>query len=93
LPALEVTVTNQNAGVDELVNVTTNSATGGSGAGTYKWTWAGDGDPLPPGLELNDSTGAVSGRPTAAGNYDVIYTVTDEIGSRTSVTRKWIITP
>ena len=47
---------------------------------------------LPTGLTLDPATGAVSGMPTAAQTYPVVYTVTDQIGSKTSVSVVWIVT-
>jgi prepilin-type N-terminal cleavage/methylation domain-containing protein len=86
LPALVVTATAaQVSTVGGLVNVTTNSATGG--LGPYTWT-AKD---LPDGLTIEPATGAVRGRPTTVKLYTVVLTVTDTIGSSTSVTVLWTV--
>jgi large repetitive protein len=55
------------------------------GDGTYVWTWAGaPGSSLPPGLDIKyyywlspRDEHQVVGKPTAAGTYNVIVTVTD----------------
>jgi YVTN family beta-propeller protein len=36
---------------------------------------------LPPGLSLNELTGAISGAPTTAGSYDVVVTASDGVNS------------
>jgi titin len=45
--------------------------------GTSPFTWSVTGGPLPAGLTLNTSTGAVTGTPTASGTSDFILKVTD----------------
>ncbi len=89
VPALVVVAPPQAGVVGTPVNVTANTASGGFG--TYTWAWAGN-TTLPTGLTLDAATGAVRGTPTRAGTYSVIVTVTDQIGSRTSVTTTWTIT-
>jgi uncharacterized repeat protein (TIGR03803 family) len=51
--------------------------TAGGGSGTYV-SWSGSG--LPPGLSLNTTTGAITGKPTTAGLYNPSFTVTDSAG-------------
>ena len=48
------------------------AATGGAGALTYSWPAA-----LPAGLSLNTGTGAISGKPTAAGAFPFIIMASD----------------
>jgi Putative Ig domain len=43
----------------------------------YKWSLASGSGPLPPGLELNKSTGTISGRPKTAGTYSFTLRVVD----------------
>jgi hypothetical protein len=86
LPALVVSAAaTQVSAVGSLVDVTTNSASGG--LGPYTWT-AKD---LPDGLTIDPATGAVRGRPTTVKVYPVVLTVTDTIGSSTSVTVLWTV--
>ncbi len=49
------------------------------GMPSYGWSWspALSSSSLPPGLSLNQATGAITGSPTAAGTYTFIVTVTD----------------
>lgn len=47
--------------------------------GTLPYTWSADG--LPDGLELDESTGIISGEPTETGSFDVTVTVTDGDGT------------
>lgn len=53
------------------------AATGGLAPYTYNLIEAS----LPPGLSLNSSTGAVTGTPTAAGNYYVIVNLVDSLNN------------
>lgn len=48
--------------------------------GTPSYTWLIVSGSLPPGLALNASTGAITGMPTAAGNYPFIVQVNDSGG-------------
>jgi hypothetical protein len=61
------------------------AATGGFG--TY--TWSVPTGAVPPGLELVD--GAITGTPTAAGNYAFIASVTDAEGRRTNFTGRIVV--
>jgi hypothetical protein len=51
-------------------------------------TWTATG--LPPGLTIN-STGAITGTPTTAGNYVVTVTATDSGGTKGSVQFAWLV--
>lgn len=53
-------------------------------AGTSPFAWAITTGGLPPGLSLSSTTGStvsISGAPTAVGNYNFAYTVTDATGA------------
>ena len=53
--------------------------------GTAPKTWSST--QLPGGLNLDPQTGIVNGIPTAAGNYSVIFTVTDQTGRTATLTQ------
>ena len=59
--------------INKTYTTTTLAATGG----TVPRSWTLVGGTLPPGLNLASATGIISGTPTAAGNYDLIFQVTD----------------
>ncbi|HEX3088767.1 MAG TPA: putative Ig domain-containing protein, partial [Ilumatobacteraceae bacterium] len=69
-----------NGQVGTAYGPTTISATGGTPP--YTWTWTG----APPGLVLNATTGAVSGRPTNVGTYNVTMTASDTAGASAQAT-------
>ena len=46
---------------------------------------------LPAGLSLNGSTGVISGKPTAAGTYPVVITVTDSAAGTASLPVSWVV--
>jgi hypothetical protein len=48
---------------------------------------------IPPGLTFNDSTGILSGTPTAAGSYTFNVTATDTLGTQASQSYTLIINP
>jgi hypothetical protein len=49
------------------------------GIGDYKWSISGG--KLPEGLDLNASTGEITGTPNDAGNYTLTMMVTDSVGA------------
>lgn len=53
----------------------------GSNFQPQNYIWAVVGGSLPPGLELDDCTGVITGTPTAIGVYTFTVRVTDAIGS------------
>ncbi len=72
--SLSITTTSLPAGEkDKTYTTTTLSAIGG----TVPRSWTLVGGSLPPGITLTSATGIISGTPTAAGNYDLIFQVTD----------------
>jgi hypothetical protein len=75
---------------DGTVGTAYNAALTASG-GSEPYTWESTG--LPPGLELNASTGAISGTPTAAGESTVTVTVHDSDGLSDSQTFSLTVDP
>lgn len=56
-----------------------------AGGGSPPYTFAAAN--LPPGLDLNATTGAISGAPTEPGRYAIDFSVTDAAGQADHVTR------
>jgi hypothetical protein len=63
--------------------------------GKQPYTWSlSPGSLLPPGLTLNASTGAISGKPTAAGTFNFTVQVIDsQPASATSGTLTIVVSP
>jgi large repetitive protein len=66
------------------------SATGGKAP--YKWSPA-SGTTLPAGVALNATTGVLSGKPSAAGTYDLKLDVTDALGQTDTLDVKLVVAP
>src|SRR6185312_15317892 len=71
-----LTITTARALPDAALN-TPYSQTLSAGGGTPPYVWSVTG--LPNGLAINPTTGAVSGTPSAAGNFPLAITVTDNV--------------
>ena len=54
-------------------------------------TWSVTGGTLPAGLQLNQSTGSITGRPTAVGSYTFAITATDNVNSALSDTKEFTV--
>lgn len=77
---VELTVTGS-AGIEEgTVEASYDESVTASG-GTGPYTYAVTTGPLPDGLSLNASTGAITGTPTQAGSFPVVITATDDEGN------------
>jgi len=64
------------------VNVTYTSTTVTATGGVPPYSWSATG--LPAGLSVGGSTGTISGKPTASGNFSVTVTVTDSVSNSTN---------
>ena len=71
--------------VGTAINITLPAATGGNTPLTYSIA------DLPTGLSFNASTRVVSGTPTTADSFSVVYTVTDDDGDSAERTFNWVI--
>jgi hypothetical protein len=63
-----------------------------SGTPPYKWSLNSGSGPLPAGLSLNSSNGAISGTPTAAGAFPITVKVTDSGSPAQTATQALSIT-
>ena len=87
-PPLSITST---AMANGIVGTAYSSAIASSG-GVPQLTWSVPPGTLPPGLELNTSSGLISGTPTTAGVYTFFPTVTDSAIPRQKFTAKTGVT-
>lgn len=85
-PQLTVTTSSLPTGyAGSTYPATTLAASGGSNSG-YGWTWAAaSGSSLPAGLNLS-AAGVITGKPTTAGSYSVVVTVTDSASNTANAT-------
>ena len=67
------------------------NATLEASAGVSPYTWSISAGNLPAGLTLNSATGAISGTPTTAGNYEFTVKVEDKSSPVQSSTKKFSI--
>jgi hypothetical protein len=74
--APNITTTTLQAGTVDQAYSQPVQVTGGSGA----LTWSISAGTLPPGLELNQTNGTISGTPTTEGTSNFTVTVTDSLG-------------
>ncbi|MCG6984306.1 MAG: DUF4082 domain-containing protein, partial [Thiocapsa sp.] len=83
--ALTITTTSLPAGaVDTVYPTTTLTASGG--IAPYSWSLAAGSDPLPDGLNLNPTSGEISGTPTAAGTANLLVEVSDAASTPATAT-------
>ncbi|CAN2216067.1 Listeria/Bacterioides repeat [Candidatus Nanopelagicaceae bacterium] len=78
----------QSGTVGTAITSFTPSVTGGKSNYTYQVILG----MMPPGLSLNANTGAITGTPTASGNYAPVIRVTDANGANIDVTVNYAIT-
>ena len=79
---LSITTTSLPQGTANQSYSETLTATGGTGA--YTWRLAGSSPVLPTGLTLNPSTGLISGIPTGTSSLNLTFTVTDQTPPHTA---------
>jgi hypothetical protein len=84
-PNITTPVTNQSGKHNTKITNIQAVATGGTG--TLTWTQTG----LPGGITMTTG-GLISGKPTTAGTYTVVITVTDSVGGTDSQTITWTVT-
>jgi Putative Ig domain len=78
---------------DGTVNQPYAAALGGSGGITpYTWSLAGGSPPLPAGLSLNETTGTITGEPTAPGETTPIFRLEDSSSPEQAVQKPLKIT-
>jgi Pectate lyase superfamily protein/Putative Ig domain len=69
----------------------TYSASIGVTGGTAPYQWSVSEGSLPPGTSLNTSSGAISGTPSASGNFNISALVTDSSAARQNATANFTI--
>jgi len=90
-PPLAITTINLPAGKVKTKYSAAVAVTGG--VPTFKWSWAAQkGSKLPPGLTLSATTGAITGKPTKAGTFNITVKVTDANKQTASQVLRLIIT-
>jgi hypothetical protein len=88
-PAPSITTTSLAPGDAGSPYSQTLAATGG----TTPYTWAVTSGALPPGINLNASSGGISGTTSSAGAPSITFTVTDSLGGTASATFTLTINP
>lgn len=63
------------------VGVAYNRTLAATGDTPITWSVGGGGDPLPDGLELNSSSGAITGTPTEDGAFSIDFVASNAAGS------------
>jgi hypothetical protein len=79
-PALIISTTTLPGATKDTAYTHAVASTGGTGT----TSWSISSGTLPPGLNLNASSGAISGTPTAAGTVSFTIRVTDSVGASTT---------
>jgi hypothetical protein len=73
-----ITITTSSLAVGAVGHKYKSSLKAAGGQGPYNWTlWSW----LPPGLDLNNRTGQITGIPTTTGTYNVTFQANDSIGN------------
>ena len=83
-PALSITTGSLPAGTVGVAYSQALAASGGYGPGTYTYALAQGS--LPPGLQLNPSSGVIFGTPTGAGSFGFVLQVSSQSGTSSALT-------
>ncbi len=89
LPAVTISTSSLNSGQVGI----TYSATPAAANGQTPYAWSVTSGNLPAGLNLNGTTGAISGSPTTAGTFSFTASVTDGLSGSTSATLSITVRP